>query len=94
MTTTPKSIEEQVDNKSSYILQRDNMAGNELIIEIHISKVDYVAAKFTDLDHALLYDVEHGSPSNTPLADQLLALETIVKRIEEASLTSKKESKK
>lgn len=39
----------------------------------------------SEFDQALLNDVEHGEPSSTPIADALLGLETLVKRIEEQS---------
>lgn len=54
------------------------------VYKITIDARDYTMAKLSPMDYALLEDIERGEPSSTPLADQLLGLEMIVRRIEEA----------
>lgn len=57
---------------------------NNKVYKLTINAMDYTLAQLTDFDYALLHDIEYGKPSKTPIADKLLGLETIVRRIEEA----------
>lgn len=57
------------------------------VYKITISASDYTTAELTAFDYALLHDIDHGKPSDTPMADQLLGLEMIVRRIEESKVT-------
>jgi len=68
---------------SSYIKATDEPTGDRTIV-VRLSKEDMARAKFNDFDHALFADIKNGAESNTPIADQLLGLETFVRRIEEA----------
>jgi hypothetical protein len=68
----------------TYIEISEDVASNSKTCKIVISATDYTEAKLTNFDYALLEDIDHGKPSSTPIADQLLGLEMIVRRIEEA----------
>lgn len=61
----------------------DDIATGDRIINIRLTKADMATAKLTRFDYALFDDIQNGEKSNTPLADQLLGLETLVRRIEE-----------
>lgn len=50
---------------------------------LHLTTTDLASVKLTQFDHALLNDIDNGPPSNTPIADKLLGVEMIVRRIEE-----------
>ncbi len=63
----------------------DDVATGDRIVNIRIAKADKSLATLTDFDQLLFDDIENGEPSNTPMADQLLGLETLVRRIEEAT---------
>ncbi len=63
----------------------DEFATGDRIINIRIAKHDAARAKLTPFDYALFDDIQNGEPSKTPMADQLLGLETLVRRIEEAT---------
>ena len=69
---------------SSYEWIDDPITGDRTII-IKLTKMDMARAKLTKFDHLLLDDIKNGEASRTPLADQLLGLETLVRRIEEQS---------
>lgn len=73
----------------TWIEVSEDFEKNSKTYKVVISASDYTAAKLTPADYALLDDIENGEPSNTPLADQLLGLEMIVRRIEEAQQTPK-----
>lgn len=62
----------------------DDIDGGGRTYRLHIAYGDQIRAKYSEFDHALFHDVDHGPPSTTPIADRLLALETMVRRIEEA----------
>jgi hypothetical protein len=68
----------------SYMEYTDNVPTGDRTIIIKITRADMQRAKLTDFDHALFNDIQNGEPSNTPMADQLLGLETLVRRIEES----------
>ena len=70
-----------------YIEFTDDIATGTRTITIKLTKADMVSANLTKFDHALFDDIQNGDPSNTPIADQLLGLETLVRRIEEATMT-------
>lgn len=61
---------------------RDHSACTTVIV-VEISDKDVMWADFTDFDFALWKDITDGPPSDTPLADRLLGLETLMRRIEE-----------
>ena len=69
----------------TYIESYDDPSRTEMVYTIHIAAKDYVTANFTKFDHLLFDDIDHGKSSDTPLADKLLGLETIVRRIEKAN---------
>lgn len=71
--------------KSSSIRFTENIDSRtfELRLDLDISSADLASVNLSDFDRALLDDIENGIPSNTPIADKLLGLETLVRRIEE-----------
>lgn len=75
------------DIQTGIVSHRDFL-DNYMVYTITITHEDYIRAKLTPFDYALLDDVDTGKPSNTPLADKLLALEVLMRRIEEAGSTS------
>ena len=64
--------------------------------EIFIPEVKIAMVNLSNFDKALLDDIKNGKKSNTPIADVILGLETLVRRIEEQSSTpnTKKEETK
>lgn len=68
---------------SNYIEVMDDIDGKTY--RVHLDTKSLRTVKLDPMDEALLDDIEHGEPSKTPLADKLLGLETIVRRIEEQS---------
>lgn len=68
----------------TYIEVYDNVSDMSRTITVHIGRKDWMKAKLTKFDEALFDDIQNGEPSKTPLADQLLGLETLMRRIEEA----------
>lgn len=68
---------------------QEDVASNTMTYTLEINAAEYIDANLTDFDYALIHDIEHGKPSNTPIADQLLGLETIARRIEEAAPVQK-----
>lgn len=64
---------------------QDSVNGLERVFTLRVNKAEWAAAKFDNFDLALIQDIEHGRPSETPLADELLGLETVVRRIEESA---------
>lgn len=68
----------------TYIEMSEDFEKNSKTYMVVVSASDYTAAKLSAADYALLDDIENGEPSNTPIADKLLGLEMIVRRIEEA----------
>lgn len=75
----------------SYIEYTDDIPTGDRIINIRLSKADMALANYSRFDRALLDDIENGEPSNTPMADKLLGLEIMVRRIEEATNQSNKD---
>lgn len=68
----------------------DSPRSMEIIIRIDLA--DVIQADFNPLDMALANDVFYGKPSETPLADKLLWLETLMRRVEEAAARRRKAS--
>lgn len=62
----------------------EDFSNNSRVYKIVIARADYLLAEFSEFDLALLNDVDSGEPSSTPIADKLLALEMVARRIEEA----------
>jgi hypothetical protein len=58
---------------------------DEYVYELRISGGELMRARLTDFDRALLHDIEHGPASGAPVADRLLGLEMLARRIEEAA---------
>lgn len=69
---------------NTYIEVSEDFTTNSKTYKVVVSASDYTSAKLSRADYALLDDIDHGEPSSTPLADKLLGLEMIVRRIEEA----------
>lgn len=68
-----------------YLEYSDDVDGLGTTYRLHISKIDQAGLKLSRFDNALLDDIKNGPPSSTPIADKLLGLEMIVRRIEEAA---------
>lgn len=68
----------------SRLTRQDDVERGLTVYTLELSNHDFERANLTNFDRALLRDIEHGPESTTPIADQLLGLETIVSRIEEA----------
>ena len=68
---------------SKYEWYDDPATGGRTIV-IMLDKADIASAKLTKFDLMLFDDINNDNPSSTPLADQLIGLETLVRRIEEA----------
>lgn len=66
----------------SYYEWSDDVATGDRIIKIRLNKIEMASAKIDDFDRLLFDDIQNGEPSNTPLADQLLGLETLVRKME------------
>ena len=71
-------------NTGTYIEASEDIENNRKIYKVVVSASDFTDAKLTPGDYLLLDDIENGETSDTPLADQLLGLEMIVRRIEES----------
>ena len=71
--------------QKSYIEFMDDFPTGDRIINIKLTKRDLMKAKLTKWDYLLFDDIQNGKKSATPLADQILGLETLVRRIEEAN---------
>ena len=71
---------------TSYAEYTDDISTGNRIITIVLTRNDMMNAKLTKFDYALFDDIQNGEKSNTPMADQLIGLETLVRRIEEAKL--------
>lgn len=69
----------------SYLECTDDFATGDRIIMIRLAKKEMAMAKLDSFDYALFDDIENGEPSNTPMADQLLGLETLVRKMELAN---------
>ena len=69
-------------NKTYMEFTDDPVTGDRTIV-IKLAKSDMQLATLDKFDHMLLDDINHGEPSNTPIADQLLGLELLVRRMEE-----------
>lgn len=69
---------------SRFEFTNDVVTGDR-VINIRLTKADMVKAQLTKFDYALFDDIQNGEKSNTPMADQLLGLETLVRRIEEST---------
>lgn len=72
----------------SYIEYMNDIPTGDRVITIRLTRADMTSAKLTKFDYALFDDIQNGKPSNTPMADQLLGLETLVRRIEESAPTN------
>lgn len=72
----------------SYFEWTDDVPTGDRIINIRLNKSEMAMAKLDNFDRLLLDDIGHGEPSNTPLADQLLGLETLVRKMELAQPTN------
>ena len=57
---------------------------DELIYELRIDGNELRDTKLHPFDRKLLADIEFGPSRGTPIADKLLGLETIARRIEES----------
>lgn len=68
----------------------DDISTGDRIINIRLTMSDMASAKLTPFDYALFDDIQNGEKSDTPMADQLLGLETLVRRIEETAAQHKK----
>lgn len=68
----------------SYIEFSDDIPTGDRTIVIKLARADMQRVNLTKFDQMLFDDIQNGEPSNTPMADQLLGLETLVRRIEEA----------
>ena len=73
----------------THIEVSEDIESNSKVYKVVVSASDYTEAKLTQADYALLDDIDNGEPSSTPLADKLLGLEMIVRRIEEAKSRKK-----
>lgn len=69
----------------TYMESTEDLASNSKTYKIVVSASDYTNVHLTAADYALLDDIDNGPPSSTPLADRLLGLEMIIRRIEEAA---------
>lgn len=74
---------------STTLETHEDFERNCKVYTITVDAYDYTTARLSerlsDLDYALLEDIDKGAPSTTPMADKLLGLEMIVRRIEEAA---------
>lgn len=70
---------------SNYIEVSDDIDMTGRTYTIHLDNISLAKVKLNKFDQALFDDIEHDKPSKTPLADKLLGLETLVRRIEEQS---------
>lgn len=61
----------------------DDPISRDKVCEVVICAADAASLNLSQADKALLEDIDNGEPSNTPMADRLLGLELIVRRIEE-----------
>jgi hypothetical protein len=68
----------------TYLETSEDFENNSKVYRVVVSASDYTDAELSAADYALLDDIDHGEPSSTPIADKLLGLEMIVRRIEEA----------
>lgn len=64
----------------------EDFTRNCKVYTVTVDARDFTMAKLTPMDYALLEDIENGKPSDTPLADRLLGLGMIVRRIEESDI--------
>jgi len=67
----------------------DDIITGDRIIKICLAKTDLATAKFDRFDYALFDDIDNGEPSDTPMADILLGIETMMRRIELATKPTK-----
>ena len=74
----------------SYLRWTDDFPTGDRVIEMRLVKSEMQAAVLDKFDHMLLDDIRYGEPSDTPIADQLLGLEMLVRRIEQATQPSNK----
>ena len=70
---------------------QDDIAQGGRTFKLYIPQEDFVTVKLDRFDQALLDDIDHGEPSNTPIADRLLGLETLVRRIEQQTAAPKEQ---
>lgn len=63
----------------------EDLEHNCKVYKVTVYAADYTDAKLSAFDYALLDDIDNGPPSKTPIADRLVGLEMIVRRIEEAA---------
>ena len=75
---------------SNIIEFSDDIASGDRIYKVHLDQRSLATVKLDKFDRALLDDIENGEKSGTPIADKLLGLETLVRRIEEQSEGEKK----
>jgi hypothetical protein len=68
---------------SNYLEVQDDIGNTGRTHKLHLDGTSLAMVNLDNLDRALLDDIDHGKPSKTPLADMLLGLETLVRRIEE-----------
>ena len=79
---------------NSYYEWTDDVATGDRIINIRLNKSEMVKAQLDKFDHMLFDDIENGNrTSDTPMADQILGLETLVRKMELATPPNKKENK-
>lgn len=65
------------------ITRFDNPVLHQAEYKITIPMLNLVGVKLDHIDRALLDDINSGVASNTPVADVLLGLQTLVYRIEQ-----------
>lgn len=87
-TKGSKRSKQAIPLPSTRLETYEDFGRNAKVYKVTISAVDYTLAQFSQFDYALLDDIDNGEPSSTPLADKLLGLEMIVRRIEEAHAKS------
>jgi hypothetical protein len=73
------------DSMKSYLEWTDDVATGDRIINMRLMKNELAMAQLDRFDHLLFDDIKNGEPSDTPIADQILGLETLVRKMELAA---------
>lgn len=69
----------------SYLEWTDDVTTGDRLVRMRLKKREMAMAQLDGFDFMLFDDIKNGEPSDTPIADQLLGLETLVRKMELAS---------
>lgn len=75
---------------TSRLIRGYDFSLKETIYEIRISDLDLIEVHLDKTDKRIIDDINRGEPSKTPIADILLGLELVIRRIEEGKNNEQK----